>query len=186
VSRLIKLAHERTLQGAEKIKSHIFDLRRVQFLGMGMHDLLKKAAENPSGAWTVLKTASELSSKLFAFRKTLKSAEEKQQIDEILDALSELKQLASKLEDENRELRKNLRFRSDDYVFRTPFRFHKDRPDVALCVKCFANEIEAPMGEPGLGVSPRYRHCLVCGNNVEIEKQQTSSMRLTSDYPFNR
>jgi hypothetical protein len=156
---------------------------------MDMHplELAKKIAEDPSKAWAIAKTAGELSTKLFAFRKSLKGSEEKHQVDEMLDTLSDLKQSASRLEDENRELREKLRFKSDDYVFRTPFRYHKDRPDVALCVKCFADNVEAPMGEPGVGVSPQYRHCLVCGNNVPIEKQSfRPSPRLSSDYPRGR
>jgi hypothetical protein len=154
---------------------------------MGIHDLANKVAEDPGRAWAIAKTAAELSKKLFAFRKTLKSNEEKHQIDEILDTLSDLKHSASTLEDENRDLKDRLRFKGDDYVFRTPFRYHKDRPDVPLCVKCFANNVEAPMGEPGMGVSPQYRLCLVCGNFVRIEKPSPQpSPRLTSDYPHGR
>jgi hypothetical protein len=132
--------------------SHSFALQ-FDFMNMDPVELGKKIAEDPAKAWAVAKTAADLATRLFAFRKNLKSSAEKHEVDEILDALSDLKQSASRLEDENRELKEKLRFKSDDYVFRTPFRYHKDRPDVALCVKCFANNVEGPMGELGVGVT---------------------------------
>jgi len=49
----------------------------------------------------------------------------KQQVDEILEKVRELKQSASELEDENRDLREKLRFKSDEYTFHTPFCYHK-------------------------------------------------------------
>ena len=135
-------------------------------------------------ALTIAAKASDVSKKLYALANTLKDREAKRQIDEIQDQLRELKQSASELEDQNRDLRERLRFKSDEYVFRTPFRYHKDRPEVALCVKCFAKNVEAPMGELGVGVTPRYRQCLVCGNSVESQKGPfSSSPRLKSDVP---
>jgi hypothetical protein len=50
-----------------------------------------------------------------------KDRDAKQQVDEILDKLRELKQGASELEDQNREPRDKLRFKTGDYEFRTPF-----------------------------------------------------------------
>ena len=47
--------------------------------------------------------------------------------------LRDLKQSASKLEDENRELREKLRFKSEAYEFRDPFWYDKAHPDRALC-----------------------------------------------------
>lgn len=73
-------------------------------------------------------------------------------MDEILDKLRELKQSASELEDENRDLREKLRFKSDEYESRTPFWYHTASPDRPLCAKCFADKIAAPMGEPGSGL----------------------------------
>jgi hypothetical protein len=119
-------------------------------------------------AWTIAKTAGEISKKLYEFGKNLKDREAKQQVDEIVDKLRDLKQSASELEDQNRELREKLRFKSDDYIFKNPFRYHKDRPDEPLCVKCFADKIEGPMGEPGQGCREDYRRCLVCNNHVEV------------------
>jgi hypothetical protein len=121
-----------------------------------------------TAAWTIAKTARKISKKLYEFGKGLKDREAKHQIDEIVDKLRELKQSASELEDESRELREKLRFKSDEYVFRTPFWYAKNDPNQALCPKCFASNIAAPMGAPGQGVSDAYRICLVCRQRVEV------------------
>jgi len=120
-----------------------------------------------TGTWTIAKTAGEISKKLYEFGKSLKDRELKQQIDEILDNVRELKQSAAQLEDENRELREKLRFKTDDYEFRTPFYYEKSHQDRPLCPKCFAKNTPAPMGDPEHG-SFEYRRCLVCGNTVQI------------------
>jgi len=124
----------------------------------------------PATAWTIAKAAGEISKKLYEFGKSLKDREARRQVDEITDQLRELKHEASQLEDENRELREKLRFKGDDYEFRTPFWYHKGNPERALCPKCFAKEIAAPMGEPGQGCGSDYRRCLVCGEGVEVSK----------------
>jgi hypothetical protein len=77
-------------------------------------------------AWTIAKTAGEISKKLYEVGKGLKDRDTKHQVDEIIDKLRELKQSASELEDENRELRQKSRFKSDEFVFRNPFWYHKD------------------------------------------------------------
>ena len=87
---------------------------------------------------------------------------------EILDELRDLKQSASRLEDENRELREKLRFKSDDYSFRTPFWYDRAHPNRALCPKCHAKQIVGPMGEPGQGCGPDFRKCLVCDHGIEV------------------
>ncbi len=108
-----------------------------------------------TAAWTIAKTAAEISKKLFELGKTLKDREAKQHVDEIVDSLRDLKQRASDLEDENRELRDKLRFKSDDYEFRNPYWYHKAHPEEELCPKCFAKGIAAAMSKnSGL--------CLVC------------------------
>lgn len=76
-------------------------------------------------AWTIAKTAGEISKKLYELGKSIKDREAKQHVDEILDQLRELKHLASQLEDENRDLREKLRFKSSDYEFHSPFWFEK-------------------------------------------------------------
>ena len=121
-----------------------------------------------TSAWTIAKTAGEISNKLYEFGKSLRDRQAREQIDEILDKLRELKQSASELEDENRDLREKLRFKSDDYEFRSPFWYDKAHGDQPLCAKCFAKSIAAPMGEPGQGCNTRYRRCLVCNARVEV------------------
>jgi hypothetical protein len=59
-------------------------------------------------AWTIAKAAGDISKKLYEFGRGLKDREAKQQVDEILDKVRELKHSASQLEDENRELREKL------------------------------------------------------------------------------
>ncbi len=133
-------------------------------------------------ALTIAKTAGEISKKLFEFGKSFKDREAKQQIDDIVDKLRELKQSASELEDENRELREKLRFKGDDYEFRTLFWFVKAHPDQPLCPKCFASKIAAPMGEPGQGCNPDYRRCLVCENLIEVS-HRARDLRAASRRP---
>jgi hypothetical protein len=122
-----------------------------------------------TSAWTIAKTAGEISKKLYEFGKSLKDRDQKHHVDEILDKLRELKQSASELEDENRELREKLRFKSDAFEFRPPFWYDRANSDRALCPKCFAQDIAAPMGDKGQGCNSRYRLCLVCRETVEVE-----------------
>jgi len=119
-------------------------------------------------AWTIAKAAGEISKKLYELGKSIKDRKAKQQVDELLDKLRDLKQSASELEDENRNLREKLRFKSGDYEFHSPFWYAKSNPDQPLCPKCFADEIAAPMGEPGQGCNSDYRHCLVCGHSIQV------------------
>jgi hypothetical protein len=74
-----------------------------------------------SGAWTLATTMGELSKKLYEFGKNLKDRAARQKVEEMLDALNDLKQRAAVLEDENRELREQLRFKTDEFEFRSPF-----------------------------------------------------------------
>src|SRR5438105_6056586 len=126
-------------------------------------------------AWGIAKTEEESSKKLYELGKSLKDREAQHHVDEIVDKLRELKQSASALEDENRQLREKLRFTSDDYEFRTPFYYPKDKPDQALCARCFANKTLAPMGARGQSCSRDYRRCLVCDHTVEVAKTQEQS-----------
>ena len=124
--------------------------------------------------WTIAKTAGEISKKLYEFGKTLKDRDAKQHVDEIVDNLRDLKQRAAELEDENRDLREKLRFKSDEYQFRTPFWYHKtQQPNQALCPKCFAKNIPAPMAESHPGDD--YRVCLVCNCSVDVVRRPQSA-----------
>lgn len=115
-----------------------------------------------TGVLTLAKTAAEVSKKLNEVWKNAKDRETKQQIEAILDSLHDLKQEAVALEDQNRELREKLRFKSDEYEFRNPFWYHKSHPDDPLCPTCFAKQIPAPMGK--VGIYENRRRCLVCEN----------------------
>jgi hypothetical protein len=122
-------------------------------------------------AWTIAKTAGEISKKLYQFGQSLKDSDAKRRVDEILDKLRELKQSASELEDENRELREKLRFKGDAYAFYTPFYYDKAHPNRPLCPKCFANNTASPMGEPGQGCTLGSRQCLACGHIIDVVYQ---------------
>lgn len=124
----------------------------------------------PVTALTIAKSAGEIGKKLYEFAKSLKDREAKHQIDEILDELRDLKQQASQLEDENRELREKWRFKSGEYEFRNPFWYSKTHPERALCAKCFAKEIAAPMGERGHDCDEDYCRCLVCGAITDVSR----------------
>jgi hypothetical protein len=122
-------------------------------------------------ALTLAKAAGEIGKSLSALRKNLKDHEIKQQIDEILDRVHELKQSAADLEDQDRELREKLRFKSDGYEFRTPFWYEKSKPEQALCPKCFAKNIAAPMGLPGQDCGHEFRRCLVCKDFLQVRRE---------------
>ncbi len=126
-------------------------------------------------AWTIAKTAGEISKKLYEFGRSLKDRDAKQHVDEIVDNLRDLKQRASELEDENRGLRERLRFNSDEYQFRNPFWYHKTQQvDQPLCPKCFANKIPAPMSQQGLSCDAEFRRCLVCQACVQVTHRSQS------------
>jgi|GEM_PF-1870830 len=137
-----------------------------------------------TSALQLAKSAGDISKKLNEVWKGLKDRETKQQVEAILDNLHDLKQSAASLEDENRELREKLRFKSDHYQFRTPFWYAKDNPTQALCAKCFAQQIAAPIGERVEGYN-NSRQCLVCHNWVQVgERTHTSSLPMRSDFPI--
>ena len=146
-------------------------------IGVGCNEIKSNFMEpvtTITAAWTVVKTAGEISKRLYEFGKSLKDREAKHQVDEMLDKLRELKQSASEVEDENRGLREKLRFKSDAYEFRTPFYYDKARDHnhlQPLCPKCFAKDIAAPMSEQGLGCAPEHRRCLVCDEVVQVENR---------------
>lgn len=134
-----------------------------------------------TATWSVVKTAAEISKKLYELGKSLKDRDAKHAVDEIEDQVRELKRAASLLEDENRELREKVRFKSDAYEFRTPFYYEKALNDRPLCPKCFAKDIPAPMGEPGQDATLRYRRCLVCGNYIEVNEVGSRMPRFEPD-----
>jgi hypothetical protein len=91
---------------------------------------------------------------------------------ELYRKIVELEGEVIELTRENPDLKERLRFKSDDFEFRNPFWYDRARPDRPLCAKCFANQKVAPMSEPykAAGV---WRKCLVCGNEIQIEQDNT-------------
>ena len=66
-------------------------------------------AGTASTAGTITKAAAEISKKLYDLGKIVRDRETKQQVDEILDEVRDLKHSISLLQDQNRELREKLR-----------------------------------------------------------------------------
>jgi hypothetical protein len=126
-----------------------------------------------TGAWTIAKGAGELSKKLYELGKSIKDREIKQKVDEITDALRELKHQASLLEDENSSLREKLKFNSDEYGFRNPFWYRKTDPNRPLCPKCFSKQVEAPIGR---GANPEHPKCLVCGAYFRADQDTANKL----------
>ncbi len=137
-------------------------------------------ATDPVLSWTIVKNVADATKKLYDIAKGLKDYETKKKLDEVLDELRDLKQQASQLEDENRNLKERLRFKSDDFEFKNPFWYEKAHPDQPLCPKCFANEKTGQMGAPYQATGIWLR-CLVCENTVQIEpaRSQDNQVRLS-------
>lgn len=72
-------------------------------------------ARTANTAWTITKAAAEISKKLYDLGKLVRDRETKQQVDEILDEVRDLKHLISLLEEHNRELREKLRSKKDKF-----------------------------------------------------------------------
>jgi hypothetical protein len=103
--------------------------------------------------------------------------ETKVQLNEVYDTLIGLKQAAADLEGENRALKEQLRFKSDDFEFRTPFYYEKAKPTQPLCAPCFAKQIIAPMGEVERMGSYDGRRCVVCHNGVALSERPSKPLR---------
>ena len=159
-------------------------LQHFQIVGAVLELANMEPVTTVTAALTLGKTAADVYNRLYEYGKSLKDRDAKQQVEQMLDQLRELKHLASKLEDENRELRDKLRFKSDDYEFRTPFWYAKNNPEQALCPKCFADEKAAPMGERGQDCNENYRKCLVCSNYIEVAQHPPRPAPRINTNPF--
>jgi hypothetical protein len=124
---------------------------------------------DPVTGWGIVKTAGEVTRKLYEIVKEVKDREVKEKIDGVLDELRELKNQASELEDQNRELREKLRFKSDEFEFKTPFWYEKAHPDQPLCAKCFTDQkiahVAVKRNEDG-----EFGRCLHCGAYIEVNR----------------
>src|SRR5215472_11539876 len=134
-----------------------------------------------TAALGLTKTAGDVTSKLHEVYKNVKDREIKQQVADLLDRMQELKRSAYALEDENRDLREKLRFKSSDFEFHTPFWFAKGS-EQPLCPKCFAKNIAAPMGLPGQDCDPAYRRCVVCEKVVRVKPDQGEDVSYARDF----
>lgn len=118
-----------------------------------------------NGVTAGLKTILEL-------RKSIGNKEAERKLEAIYNILWEMKTTAGQLEDENRRLREEQRFKSDTYEFRHPFWFGRGK-DQALCPKCFSEHKEAPMSKPMGNIEDGlYRKCLVCGTITDETQGQ--------------
>lgn len=86
---------------------------------------------------------------------------------EVYDQLMSLKRNTADLEDQNRELKEKLRFRSEDFDFKNPFWYEKRYPDRPLCPKCRSKQVAAPVGAPYDNGSGVFRRCLTCDTPLE-------------------
>jgi len=120
-------------------------------------------------AWTLAKTAADITAKLYEFGKSLKGREEKQRVDEMLDKLRELKQSASQLEDENRELHEKLRFKSDEFEWQKSYWLDKNHPERPLCPPCLSKQVIGPLLEMYESNGRLYRRCSVCTSVVQVD-----------------
>ena len=124
---------------------------------------------DPQTALTLFNAIASAGRTLYDIAQGTSKLETKQQLMEVYDTLMGLKRQVAELEDENHGLKQKLRFKSDDFEFKSPFWFETKHPDRPLCAKCFAEEKIGPMGEP-YRASGVFRTCLVCNNSVRIEK----------------
>jgi hypothetical protein len=123
-----------------------------------------------SGA-TLFKTIADAGRKIAEVAKDVKDYETKQKLGEVQDTLISLKQQVSDLEDDNRELKEQLRFKSDDFEFKMPFYYEKTHPERALCPKCFTDKILAPVAELYEGAGGTFRCCLRCGSPIRVSRE---------------
>jgi len=99
---------------------------------------------------------------IFEVAQGVSNLDTKAQLMGVYDTLMNLKREAGALEDENRELKEQLRFKSEDFTFENPFWFEKTHPDRPLCPSCFADKIAAPVSKPMSNASGTFRRCLHC------------------------
>jgi hypothetical protein len=129
-------------------------------------DFLHGGNMDPVSGLTLFGSIAGAAKNIAEIAKAATNHEVKVQLNEVYDTLTELKQAAANLEDENRELRRKLEFQSDKYEFRNPYHYEKGGTDQPLCPKCFAKGTVGRMSELGEAMGLHRRHCLVCDNCI--------------------
>ncbi|HEY4930085.1 MAG TPA: hypothetical protein VII23_00820 [Terriglobales bacterium] len=129
---------------------------------------------DPAAGLALFNAIATAGKNIYEIAQGVSKIEVKQQLMEVYDTLMNLKVQVSELEDENRNLRDNLRFKGDEFVFNMPFWYEKKFPDRALCPKCFSQKVLAPMGPVTAAEGDRYRDCLVCGAVFNVSRSRIS------------
>ena len=139
---------------------------------------------DPIAALTLFNAIATAGKTLFDVAEGASDSDAKRQLMEVYDTLMGLKRQAAELEDENRALRQKLRFKSDEFEFKSPFWYEKAFPDQALCPRCFANERIGQMADQfeSLGYG-NIRVCLVCHNRIQIQTGSKGSERVVPRGP---
>lgn len=101
---------------------------------------------------------------------------------EVYDQLMTLKHSAADLEDENHNLKQQLRFRSDDFEFENPFWFEKTHPRRLPYPKCWSNHMLAPVGGAFTDSGGTSRACLTCGKNILMTPGGSRRSQIQPDY----
>ena len=113
---------------------------------------------------------------IFDLAQGASNSDAKRRLMEIYDTLMGLKRQAAELEDENRALKESLRFKSDDFEFKSPFWYERSHPDQPLCPKCFANQKIGQMSASYNWSGNSRRQCLVCDNGFDMDLMMVSSV----------
>jgi hypothetical protein len=129
---------------------------------------------DPNAGLALFNTIALAGKNLYDVAQGVTKVETKHELMEIYDTLMNLKRQASDLEDENHELKRKLRFRSEEFRFQMPFYYENVHPERALCAKCYSADKASPMGEPYKSIDILYRRCLVCSNVQEIGRAAAS------------
>lgn len=117
---------------------------------------------DPIAGLGLFKTVTQVGKAIAEIAKSIGDHKVKQELNDIYDNLMSLKQDIAGLEDENRELREKLRFKSDDFEFLNPFWYEPKHPDRPLCPTCFSKERVSPVSELRRNGTRQFRRCLVC------------------------
>jgi hypothetical protein len=123
-----------------------------------------------------MKSAGDLYSKADALYHSVKDRESKAQVATLMDGIQALKTAAIALEEENRELKEKLRFRSEDYTFDGHFFYRKDQPGIPYCPGCHAEFKDSAMSPVVVAAVP-HRLCYGCRKPVDLRDEAHAKYR---------